>query len=598
MSLTVEEVLEDGHEPKVSTSPTLEQDKDGVDDGDPETANEGGGEKENGDDESKDESAQQVKKSEERPSSVFPATNEQEGESSSSSPPSAASKTANVQPRISVAGSPGRRTRKTEGNIQQKKSMEFRGAQNRNRITARVGGKVYSTHRTSLDPEVIALYQKTVHMVEDVTDPHGEPYTKILDVTAEMREIGGAGGLVSEPWVTACSVRLLSVTEINVINGTFRVEGQIDVRWFDPEYVDKEFNTVIPTDEVSTLVEKPFIRNSGADMEVSGGPAGVLVQPFPNDPPGLCRYYWTFKGVCTEMFRLEMFPFDNQDLTVEVFFFSTGVPSSRSFGRIIVPETQWDPSNSLRKSSWWKYGIECNTLLEWDMFEPRVAVCGGQNKPHRYVFKAQVLRKYRYFTINVMAATGGISSLAFTAFAIRPANRISTTVGRLQIVAAYLLTTVAFKFVIADSLPKVSYMTVLDKYFMWTMAFNSMLSVVIAVMAAVSMPPFFESIIVGLLFFSWVAYHIHLYNWCTVYIQTVRKSMGTMIPGKKVKEVPRRGSRVLFIPPNQNGGNNGDSGDAADSQSKKRRWFLLSCFTRSRPKVTPKNTEVTGVRSV
>merc|ERR1712224_365421 len=55
---------------------------------------------------------------------------------------------------------------------------------------------------------------------------------------------------------------------------------------------------------------------------------------------------------------------------------------------------------------------------------------------------------------------GGISTLAFFAFLFRAEdwNKRSNYVGML------LLTTVAFKFITADSLPKVSFMTIMDVY--------------------------------------------------------------------------------------------------------------------------------------
>ena len=53
-----------------------------------------------------------------------------------------------------------------------------------------------------------------------------------------------------------------------------------------------------------------------------------------------------------------------------------------------------------------------------------------------------------------------ICSLSFTAFAI-PREELGD---RMSIVLTLLLTAVAFKLVIADALPKVSYFTALDKY--------------------------------------------------------------------------------------------------------------------------------------
>ena len=208
------------------------------------------------------------------------------------------------------------------------------------------------------------------------------------------------------------------------------------------------------------------------------------------------------------------------------------MPSSPSFGRLVIPETQWDPMNSMRKSDWWHYGVESNSLLEWDMYEPRVCVIGTANKPHNYIFKAQVARKYRYFTINVMAATGCISTLAFTAFAVRPATGVTSLIGRLEIIATYLLTMVAFKFVVADSLPKVSYMTVLDRYFTFTMAFIGVLSIAVSVLFVTEARQMIEDVVSATLGLVWIVYHVAFYFSSSRYISTMREILGKEITGK------------------------------------------------------------------
>jgi hypothetical protein len=419
-------------------------------------------------------------------------------------------------------------------------------------------------HRIGFDPDVVNLYTRFVSNSSASqkqsfragksssqglpTEQRSVPYSEILHITRQFEKIGGrnGGGFVMEPKVTCCSVRILSITDINVINGTFRVEGQIDVRWYDEKLVDREFNSIVPVEDVDTLIGQPFIKNTGGDMTVSPGMAGIAVQTFPTDPPGLCRYFWNFNGICTEMFQLEQFPFDYQDLTVDVCFFSTGVPSSKSFGRIILPETQWDIDNNLRKGAFWRYGLESNSLLEWDMFEPHVTVSGGQNQSHDYIFKAQILRKYRYFAINVMFATGLISTLAFTCFAVpQDTGLTGSTVGRLQIIAAYLLTVVAFKFVIADSLPKVSYMTVLDIYFVFVMVYNILLSVAVSALAMTHSTRETEYLVGVSMLAVWVVIHVIFVYRCLAYVSQLRKALGRPIPSRRRRRPNTKQTRIV-----------------------------------------------------
>ena len=159
-----------------------------------------------------------------------------------------------------------------------------------------------------LNKEVEKIYRTVVHSRPtggSTVEPPTVPYSQVLRHTCQFGKIGAKGGFVAEPLVTAVSVRLLSVTQINIVDGTFRVQGQIDVRWYDPAMATYDFNTQVLPEESKTLIGKPIIRNAGKRMEVTGEET-ITVQPFPSDPKGLCRYVWTFKGLCTEVFQLEM----------------------------------------------------------------------------------------------------------------------------------------------------------------------------------------------------------------------------------------------------------------------------------------------------
>ena len=72
-----------------------------------------------------------------------------------------------------------------------------------------------------------------------------------------------------------------------------------------------------------------------------------------------------------------------------------------------------------------------------------------------------------YYIWNIGLIILAIVSLSFTSFAI-PVDNVE---GRLTINLTLLLTAMAFKFVIATSLPVVAYLTPLDKYLLANFAF-------------------------------------------------------------------------------------------------------------------------------
>mmetsp|Transcript_27434 Transcript_27434/g.38273 ORF Transcript_27434/g.38273 Transcript_27434/m.38273 type:complete len:173 (+) Transcript_27434:146-664(+) len=72
----------------------------------------------------------------------------------------------------------------------------------------------------------------------------------------------------------------------------------------------------------------------------------------------------------------------------------------------------------------------------------------------------RVQRKWQWYAVNHMLLYGVISSIAFCAFAIDAAMFSS----RLSVNVTLLLTIVATKLSSSKSLPKIPYLTVLDKY--------------------------------------------------------------------------------------------------------------------------------------
>ena len=74
----------------------------------------------------------------------------------------------------------------------------------------------------------------------------------------------------------------------------------------------------------------------------------------------------------------------------------------------------------------------------------------------RYTNVSMVVhRKSSYYLSNIISIMAGLVSLCFSAFAIE----VQDLADRMSIILTLLLTAVAFKFVIADSLPKLSYST-------------------------------------------------------------------------------------------------------------------------------------------
>jgi len=152
----------------------------------------------------------------------------------------------------------------------------------------------------------------------------------------------------------------------------------------------------------------------------------------------------SYAVVCKERFELQDFPFDLQQLQMEF--------------RLNDPRT-WDLFNlSVHCVQMHK---ACLVLTEWGMLEPRVVRESPKHKVS--VVQLEVLRFSWFYIQNVVLAMFVLSLLGPLAF-VMDIDDIGSRIGNLL---TLILTAVAFKFILAGSLPKVPYNTKLDYWILY-----------------------------------------------------------------------------------------------------------------------------------
>jgi hypothetical protein len=181
--------------------------------------------------------------------------------------------------------------------------------------------------------------------------------------------------------------------------------------------------------EIEVLDDIPSIR-------IYGGKKGAILWN--------CGYIAKFK----EYFPLQLFPFDHQELTLEL-----GQEDSRTWNKfdLTVCSVQFH-SKALE-------------LPEWKMFEPMIKRNPIAHKATTVTL--QVKRKPTYFVNNIVAIMMMLSLLCLVVFAI-PADELND---RVEVILTLFLTAVAFKLVISDSIPKVGYSTLIDNFVLGNMIF-------------------------------------------------------------------------------------------------------------------------------
>jgi len=277
------------------------------------------------------------------------------------------------------------------------------------------------------------------------------------------------GGFKENPHVIAMQVVIFGISDLDPVLGNFRASGAVHFRWYEPKFENK----MVYPPGTSVCAELLPSAQGIADTlwcpnasELEKTPSEVVyIQQFTYWPDSCAQYTVEFSGTFMENFELNQFPFDVQDLSL--YFKLDLVPGNFRYGSICIPDSQYNEYDDSRSIQVWKYGISDIVLAEWYIHEPQVVFGNGEFAKTRddpmaalYSIKVKLRRKSEGWLKNVILLLWLISSCAFAAFSLGTEDLGD----RFGIVLTLLLTATAFKFVVSDSLPKVTYMTVLDKY--------------------------------------------------------------------------------------------------------------------------------------
>ncbi|XP_072021155.1 acetylcholine receptor subunit alpha-type acr-7-like [Amphiura filiformis] len=195
------------------------------------------------------------------------------------------------------------------------------------------------------------------------------------------------------------------------------------------------------------LVRKDKIQTSHEIIKPDDGGANTS-NSVPDVKMGI-RMKATFK--CD--MDLRDFPFDCQPLTIKLMSDWTSLQVKFVKDRSEKDSIRIDTFTGKHE---WSLHKHVNAKPEKEKKEQT----GSPREYPMYHLTTHVERKSAYYLWNVALIVLLIVVLSFTSFAVspdEPANRLGVTL-------TLLLTAVAFKFVVSQSLPTISYLTILDKY--------------------------------------------------------------------------------------------------------------------------------------
>ncbi|XP_011443382.3 cys-loop ligand-gated ion channel isoform X2 [Magallana gigas] len=247
--------------------------------------------------------------------------------------------------------------------------------------------------------------------------------------------------------VVHLKVSILNIIEVDTLKESFTADVFYQARWREPKLDGNKGSDNI--DWTTYWNPKVFLSNAIAQRDHA---TWFVLQ---SDETGETYIVEKNRMVATftESMELALFPFDIQDLNI---FITTTLSEAEVGFHEDDREISSVHTETFAKKQEWQ-------IYEFVHFTPKVLTQEYANnkfkKPGMYVF-CSAARKPGFFMWNVIVLMCIISSLALATFAVAR----SKIENRLQLSIILVLVTVTFKFVTNQVIPKISYMTHLDRY--------------------------------------------------------------------------------------------------------------------------------------
>jgi len=253
----------------------------------------------------------------------------------------------------------------------------------------------------------------------------------------------GDGG----PLLVEIRLRITELNQLDELTSSFRFEGFGEFRLCDPR---SAFD--------AKAAGRETLRFSGADVEapvwnirlhvVNGiGALEVTQRLVEIDANGNIRVFGYFSSSVGADFDLREFPFDRHELEIYLESFS----HDRESVELSIQDDDLTVSEDLR-------------LAEWRIERVRARVENAE-RPYarpsfsRVVVSLDVAREWGFYLFKLWFPLSLIVALSWSVFWMSD----ESLVNRVRVASTAFLTVVAYQFAIAGSLPKVAYLTLMDR---------------------------------------------------------------------------------------------------------------------------------------
>jgi hypothetical protein len=255
--------------------------------------------------------------------------------------------------------------------------------------------------------------------------------------------------VAKKPREVEVAIKVINVIDFCTVTSRCEIDFYLYLEWIDPAMIgiergDPQFKR---TGEEYEQLWNPHVEiNNSVNLEASLGPD--MAWNFKDSKTGLMRYTQRYKGFITCETDLRRFPFDFADVSVQLgckMFKSDKVTLSKAHTTVRAEDNV----------------VQRETLHEWELLDKNISLYSsvGSTNYSNLSCNFFFLRLYGFYLVKVVLIQLMLSALSWTVMFMSP----SEFGDRISNLLTLFLSSVAFLYVIGDKVPKVPYLTLLDK---------------------------------------------------------------------------------------------------------------------------------------
>lgn len=253
--------------------------------------------------------------------------------------------------------------------------------------------------------------------------------------------------IVDRPTSVAVGFTASNIDRINQADETFDISGFLSATWQDRRL---KFNPDDVGDRVirynTDLIWEPKLTILNSQSSAKRGSVQLTAKP-----DGTIAYLEQVNATVSSDLDLKKFPFDSQTVTI---IWESAVSDTQG---IVLQKnldmTGYSKDSYVSLSEWKILGI--NTFITFQKSEIK-----DRNRP-QYIFEIKIKRYFQFYLFKVFLPWIFIMAISWTTFWMNPKTAF---VPQMNVGLTSILTAITFNFAIANSLPRISYMTLMDAY--------------------------------------------------------------------------------------------------------------------------------------